>query len=223
MVRPIGIQHTDLGDGGLAVLAGEVVADHLDVGQVHSQAHIVDDALQSSLVQSGEALQGLNGGGNVVGDLQGLGHFQGSLAGLHGVDDLLLDGLDLGLGGSAGQLIHPGGANQRTVALGDHLNALCGGVSALVELTGQVLHSEHHAVMDGQGVIDVVGLGLSEHGGDAGLEQVLLDVLHIVAVEHTHAGDRADAQNTVDLAQQCAGLVVQTLLLLYKYSVNHET
>ena len=47
VVGPVGVDHADLGDGGVAVLALEVVLAELDVGMVHGQALLVAEGFQA--------------------------------------------------------------------------------------------------------------------------------------------------------------------------------
>ena len=63
VVGPVGVDHADLGDGGVAPLAGEVVLAELDVGEVHGQAALSDERLEARLVKLAKAVEHLDGPG----------------------------------------------------------------------------------------------------------------------------------------------------------------
>ena len=67
VVRPVGVDDADLGDGGDALLAGKVALAELDVGQVHGQAAVGYELGQLFVREVKEALELLHGlGGGVV-------------------------------------------------------------------------------------------------------------------------------------------------------------
>ena len=119
------------------------------------------------------------------------------------------------------QQVDAGRAHQRAVALADELDALGGRVGALVELAGQILHGERHAVGDGQLCIGVIHRRLTEHGGDALLEQSLVDALHVVAVEQTQTVQLLDAQQGDELIAQALGLAVEAGFLFNIDTIYH--
>ena len=62
MVRPVGVDHLDFGDGGLTLLlVAEVRLEHLDVVEVHGKASLGDERLQPRVVELGEAVDDLDG------------------------------------------------------------------------------------------------------------------------------------------------------------------
>ena len=71
MIGPVGVDHLDLGDGGVAVLRAEVLLAELDIAQIHGQALFVDELLQALFVQLVEALQRGHSGGHGILHLQG--------------------------------------------------------------------------------------------------------------------------------------------------------
>ena len=160
-------------------------------------------------------------GGDGMLHLQGSLGVQRSLAGLHRIDDVFLDLSHLLIGQGAFQQVDAGRAHQRTVALADELDALGGRVGALVELAGQILHGERHAVGDRQLCIGVIHRRLTEHGGDALLEQSLVDALHVVAVEQTQTVQLLDAQQRDELIAQALGLAVEAGFLFNIDTIYH--
>ena len=53
VVGPVGVDHLDLGDGGVPLLRAEILLAELDVAQVHGEALLVDELFQALFVQLG--------------------------------------------------------------------------------------------------------------------------------------------------------------------------
>ena len=66
MVGPIGVDHADLGDGGVAILIAEVLLAEGDVRFVHGKAAIGDKGGKAGLVELAEAVEHLDGLGSGV-------------------------------------------------------------------------------------------------------------------------------------------------------------
>ena len=60
VVGPVGVDHADLGDGGVAVLIAEVLLAKRDVRLVHGQAALGDEGRQARLVKLAEAVDHLD-------------------------------------------------------------------------------------------------------------------------------------------------------------------
>ena len=137
VVRPIGIDHANLGNRGVAALLGEVFLAEADVGRIHGQPALGDEGRKAGFIEFAEAIEHLDGLG--VGGLgyQGFGLLERCETRLHGVYDIVLDGVDVGLRERALEDIDFGGAHRGALSLADELDALAGGVGALVELAGK--------------------------------------------------------------------------------------
>ena len=106
VIGPVGVDHLDLGNGGATAFALEVLLAKRQVGLVHGQFAVGDELRQARGVKVEEALEHL--------DRLGLGLRHGKrvallkrcLARLDGVDDVMLDGLDVLIGQRAGQQVH---------------------------------------------------------------------------------------------------------------------
>ena len=171
VVRPVGVDHLDLSDGRIAALFSEVGAAELDVGQIHGQAALVDEAGQLVIGKGGEALDDLHVGRALEGHGQGVARLKRGFAGLHRVDDVALHGLHVIVGEIAFQVVHHRRTHSGALALADELDALARRIGALVELAGQKLHGEHGRTVGlGQLEGSGVGLRLGEHRGHAGGE-----------------------------------------------------
>jgi len=221
VIGPVGVDHLDLGDGGVALLGAEILLAELDVAQIHGQAVLVDELFQALFVQLVEAVQHRHSGGHGVLHFQGSLLVQRSLTGLHRVDDIFFDLGQLLVGQGTFQQVDAGRAHQRALALADELDALGGGIGTLVELAGQVLHGKCRALMLRQLGIGVVHRRLAEHGADALVEQSLVDALHVVAVEQTQAGERLDAQQAGKFVLQAVCLDVKAGLFFHINTIDH--
>ena len=89
VVAPVGVDHLDLCDGGVAMLALEVLLAELDVAQVHGQTVGLNELGQTGLVQLAEAVQRGNLGGDGVLHSQSGLLVQAGFTGFHRVDDVL--------------------------------------------------------------------------------------------------------------------------------------
>ena len=116
VVGPVGIDHLDLGDRGLASLFGEVLLAELKIGQIHGEPALVDELLAGSGVHLVETGDGLDLAGHRHLGLQGFLGLQAGLAGLDRVDHVMLDGVHVGVGQVAFQRVQLGGADGRALA-----------------------------------------------------------------------------------------------------------
>ena len=66
MVGPVGVDHADLGDGGVAVLIAEVLLAEGDVRLVHSKTAIGDEDGKAGLIELAEASSTSTGWGSGV-------------------------------------------------------------------------------------------------------------------------------------------------------------
>ena len=96
VVGPVGVDHADLGDGGVAVLIAEVLLAEGDVCLVHGKAAIGDKGGKAGLVELAEAVEHLDGLGLGSLHVQRLGQVERGDARLDGVHHVVLDGLDGG-------------------------------------------------------------------------------------------------------------------------------
>ena len=221
VIGPVGVDHLDLGDGGVALLGAEVLLTELDVPQIHGQTLFLDELGKACLVQLVEAFQHCHGSGHGVIHFQGVLGLQRSLAGFHRVDDILFDLGHLLGGQSTLQQVDAGRAHQRALALTDELDALGSRGCALVELTGQILHREGHALAGGQLGVGVIHRRLAEHGADALVEQCFVDAFHIVAVQQAQTGQVLDAQQAGEFVFQTVCLDIKARLFFHINTIDH--
>ena len=223
VVRPIGIDHADLGDGGIALFADKIVAAERKVVHIHCKAVGLDELCQRICVHLAKAGQGFHGGGNIKLCGKRFGLVQGRLAALHGIDHMLLDGRDLRLGQFTVQKIDLCGAHGGAVAARNDLHALCRAVCSLVILAGQKFHGKDLGTVNVDLIGHVVQLRLGQHGLGGILKQLCGGIFHVIAVDHAHTGERVNTKEGIDLAAKGGGLVVKSLLLFYVNSENHAS
>ena len=170
MVGPICVDHTDLGDRGVAAFLLEIFLAEGDVVDVHSEGVIGNERLESRAVEDGEAFEDLDVSGDGIFGCEGLEGLKTCLSGFNGVDEEFCDLGEFGVGNIAVDRVDLCGTDCGTVAAGDELNALRGGVSSLIELTGQIFGSENARAREIDLGGSVVHLGLGEDCADAVIE-----------------------------------------------------
>jgi len=134
VVRPIGVDHPDLGDRGHPALGGKVALAELDVGEVHRKAPLVDEGLELDVIEVEKVGEGLDPVRLGIACPEGLPCLERSLPCLDRVDHVALDGLDIPIGELALEHVYLGGANHGALALADELDAFARGIRTLVEL-----------------------------------------------------------------------------------------
>ena len=142
VIGPVGIDHTDLRDARITMLGLEVITAELEIIEVHREALLLTEGIKLLIRCIDEAGEGLNLGRDLILHIEGCIGIEGSLSRLHRVDDILLDFCDLVRAQITVEEVHLCGTYLRALTLGEDLDALCGRVCALVELTRQELDGE---------------------------------------------------------------------------------
>ena len=220
MIAPVGVDHADLSDGGVALLAAEIRLTEGQVVAVHGKAILLYKGGNFLAVQRIEALQRFDGFGRIVLLAQRLLFGQVGLAALHGVDEVAADAVQLLGRGRAGEEIHARRAHGGPLALTDQLDALLAARRTRVELPRQVFNGDHRVRALGQTVVGHVHRRLGKDHRHAAIKQRLLDTLHVVAVEHAHARHALDEQNVPDLLQKALRLHGVFGRFFHIYAVN---
>ena len=222
VVGPVGVEHADLRDRGIApLLVFEVIAAADDVVVVHGEALFLAEGLELIVAPCREAVDRLHLGGDLIAHHERLGNLQGCKAALDGVHHVLLHGGDLRLRQVARKEIDLRRAHERALAAAHQLDALLGGVAALVKLPGQRLDREHRAVEVRQLGVNVVHLRLGEDRAHGLLKALGRDVFHVVAVQDAHLRRRRDAEEALNLRKQRGGLLSEFFLLFSVNAIDH--
>ncbi len=215
MVAPVGVDHPYLGKGGVPLLLpGEVVLAEGDVIQVHGKAVAFDEPRQPLPVQLQKAGEDRDAVGALHPEGQGVRHPQVRLPALHRVDDILLHRRQFIRGQRPLDKVDLGGLDGGALPLGDDLDTLGAGIGPLVELPRQRLHPEGIDRLR-QRLPAVVHLGLGKNGVLAGVEQRLVDALHVVAVQQPQPGDAGKPQKGPQVPEQPGALLGVGGLFLY--------
>ena len=220
VIRPVGVDHANLGYRRVAVLGFEIILTERNVVRVHGETVFFDEVLKPSSVEIDKSVESSDFGRNVVFHGERLGLFETCLACLNRVDDIFLYPLRVGIGDVADEDVYFRRAYQRALALRDYLYALSRRVGALVELTGQEFDGKALAVyLDA--VRYNVELGLGEHGALRIVKEFWRDILRIVAVDNAHIFKIFYPEQVVSLAEQGLCLLRELLFLFDEYSVYH--
>ena len=112
----------------------------------------------------------------------------GSMAYDYGTDKIVfLDGIEIIVTDVSLKNIYFCCSDRGSVTAGCYLNALCGGISSLIKLTGKILNRKNSAVGLGKGIGSNVKLYLRENGLNGFIEEFFGNVFNIISVEQTNA------------------------------------
>ena len=174
MIRPVRVDHLDLGDRGIAILFDEVLLAERDVGKIHGKSALGDEGGESRFVEVEKSFDRLHHRGNRLSHMKRRTHVERCFARLDRIDHVALDGLDIGLGQLAFEQVHLRAAHLGALSAGDELNALARRIGTLIELAGKVLHRKHmRAPRLGHFRCGDIRLRLAEHRGHALGEQLV--------------------------------------------------
>ena len=137
VIGPVGVDHLDFGDGRNAAFALEVFLADFDVAFVHGQTAVCDELFQRRFIHIVESFDGFDRLRKLVFNAQGLRHVEGCLAHLDRIDNEADDLLQFLRSHRAADQIDFGARHQRTLLLGDDLDALGSGVRSLIVLSRQ--------------------------------------------------------------------------------------
>ena len=218
VVRPVSIDHADLGDGRVALLGvAEVGLQELEVVKVHRKTHVVQQVRERTLVHVGEADNGRNAGRDSVFYLEGSRLVHRSLAGVHGVDQVAANLVHVLSGEFAFQNVDFSSGNGRAFAAGEQLDALCAGIGALIELTGQRLYRKDGVSAFRTGKVLVVAHishRLGEYDALCLLVGLRCKSLCVVAAEIAHMSQVFDFQQVVQAGEQAACFDIEAVFFL---------
>ncbi len=143
VVRPVGIQHADLGDGGIAVLGiAEIGLNELEIRPGHGKTQGGIQFFQRAVIHGGKSVEDLHIIRFGIFGLQGGGLFHSRFAGIHGVDAVGLDAVKVLSGQVTLKQIGDRRAHHRFLLFIEKLQALLSAVCALVKLTGKGLYGK---------------------------------------------------------------------------------
>ena len=208
VVGPVSIDHANLGDGRVALFGvAEVGLQELEVVQIHRQTHIMQQVRESRLVHVSKADNRCHAGRDSVLYLEGCRLSHRSLAGVYGVNQIAADLVHVLSSELAFQNVNFSGCNGRAFAAGEQLDALCAGIGALIELTGQRLYRKDGVSAFRTGKVLVVAHishRLGEYDALCLLVGLRCKSLCVVAAEIAHMSQVFDFQQVVQAGEQAA-------------------
>ena len=219
MVGPIGIDHSDFGDGGVAVFAAEIFLAELKVIGIHCKTVFVYKFFNFFSLKLTEAFKSCNFGGNVIFDCKGFGFFKTCFSCFNGVDYVFFDFSDFGIGKFAIERINFCGSDGGSFALGNDLDALCGGVCSLVKLTGKIFNRKSCST----GKIDLFGndieLGLGKNVFFGVIKKLFADVFRVITVDYANVGKVFDSEKGNCVIEKGFCFVCKFLFLFNKNTI----
>ena len=218
VVGPVSIDHANLGDGRVALFGvAEVGLQELEVVQIHRQTHIMQQVRESRLVHVSKADNRCHAGRDSVLYLEGCRLSHRSLAGVHGVDQVAANLVHVLSGEFAFQNVDFSSGNGRAFAAGEQLDALCAGIGALIELTGQRLYRKDGVSAFRTGKVLVVAHishRLGEYDALCLLVGLRCKSLCVIAAEIAHMSQVFDFQQVVQAGEQAACFDIEAVFFL---------
>ena len=222
VIGPVGIDHADLRDTRITMLGLEVITAELEIVEVHCEALFLTEGIELLVRCIDKAGEGLDLGRDVILYIQGRIGVEGSLSRLYRVDDILLDFCDLIRAQIAVEEVHLRGTYLRALTLGEDLDALCGRVCALVELTRQELDGEYiRTILLRKLSRYIIELRLAEDELYSLIKGLLVQSLDVVTVQKPYVREVLDQKDVTDIMAESLCLVAETLLLLNINSIYH--
>ena len=221
VVRPVGVYHSQLGEGRVAVLGAEILAAEGDVRLIHCESVFGYHIAQPLVGELGKAVKGGNAVRRLGSARKRLGQRKTAFSCLDGVDDVFFYLFKVALAERTAEQIDLCGADGRSPAVRDELYALCGAVCALIELSREIFDGEYREAVGGDVAAGYVELRLGKDGAGRIVEQLRVDILRVVAADDAHALERGNAEQSAQLGAEAVRLVCEFRLLFNVYSVDH--
>ena len=218
VVGPVGVEHPDFGDARVALLlVAEVGLAEGDVLGGHRETELGADG---GGVAGGEAFEDGDVGGSGLRTTVTDRRYR-DFVGVDSVDDVALDACEVVGAEIAGEEDDLGGDDERALLAGENLNALRGGVGALVELAGEVFDGEGALVFaNGKGGGSQIDLGLGEDLADGLVELGVAETVDVVALDDPHCFEAGKPERLAQVGEEVAGFSVKLGLLFDENAVH---
>ena len=218
VVRPVGIEDTQLRLRRVAVLVREVVYHAFEVISVHRQSPLLAEVCVLLTRHSGEACQ--RGQRFHFARQMVIQDAQVFLARLYSIDIIMTDARQVFI---AQRVFEDKQAARTDVDIGIRVyqvHAVNGGRSALVELTGDVLHSQIALALQRQRIAYRVGYSLTENAVLTFLQQFIAEPEQVI---HAQVAKllKMQLQIFVQFAKQTLCLYAKSFPFLYKKTMIH--
>ena len=201
MIRPIGIQHTDLRHRRLPVLLFlKVIPDMEKILKGHGKRQAFIQRCQLCLLHFQEACKHRHIRRLLIGRNQSIRLIHADFSGIHRIDTVSFDLLEFLVGNIPFDQIGGGCPDHRLFLLIQKLKALHGRIRPLVELSRQKLHAKYSRPVPDFQIFPVKNIyrRLRKNHAHRSLKGFLRQVLHIITIEHAHPAHFRDPQITAD-------------------------
>ncbi len=202
VIGPIGIEHLDFRDAGVALfLVAEIFLTERHILGGHGEAEIGAEGgriLSDEVGEDGDVGRGRSFA--ATGDRR-----YGNLVGIDGVDDKIFNSGDFLGGECAFEDDDLGGKHEGTVFAGEDLDALGGGIRALVELSGEKFDGEGGLIFaESEGGENIIHLRLGEDVSGGFVEFGVGESVDIVALEQADVFQTGEAEGFAEVMQEVA-------------------
>ncbi len=218
VIRPVGVENTDLGDRRVSVLcSGKIFLNEQKVIKSHGEAERAVQIRELVFLHGGKTGEYLDVIRLGIVRLQRLRLFHAGLAGVDGVDAVLLDPVELFVRDIAEQNVGLCRADHGILILIEKLDALHGAVRSLVELAGKGFNAEHAAVLRDLNRLMVENINgrLGKNCPARGFKNFIGDILHIVSDQFPNSGQPLNRQKADDIILKLPCCYCVGLLLLH--------
>ena len=221
MVRPISVDHTNFGNGGISLFHAEIVTAETDIIGIHSKTVSLDEFSKSFFVKINKAVKSGNLGRNIILHSKRCRQCKRCFSGFYGVDHVLFNFCKLFRGKLTLKNVYTSCTNGGSFAAGDDLDALCSRVSTLVKLTGQIFHSKNSIAFSGKFFGYDIKLRLRKYGVHSISKQIFSNVFHIVTIEKANVGNAFHAEKIANFGKDRFRFIRKTFSFFNKNSKDH--
>ncbi len=231
VIRPVGIQHADLGHRGIAAdgavkASAEIILNQLKVCKGHGKTEGLIQLLELLLIFVNEAVENNDVRRFLVLSRQRFRLLHAGLAGIHRIDQIGFDAFKVRIGNVSGQDIGLCRLDNDMRIGVQQLNALHGRIGSLVKLTGKRFYRKNSGSFRClKGLqIQIIHRRLREHASACGLKDILPDVLHIVTNQKPQSLNAFYSEKGPDLFQLLRSLDRIGFLLLHidSFYITHS-
>ena len=225
VIRPVGVKHADLGDGGVTLLfIFEIIADENEIRVCHRQIERIIEGFQLLFRHFTEVVKDLYIFRLRIVGRQGLRLDLIRRAGVDRVYAVIFDLFDIRVRKLAEHHVGGGGTDRGLFIFIEETDALLRRVRPLVKLTGQIFNGEHTVLLRRlrQGLhIDIIDRRLREDGLHRFFPGFIGNVLDIVADKDAHIIHICESQIISGLVAEFLRLDRKCFLLLNVDSSDH--
>ena len=193
VIGPIGIDHLDLGNGRIPVLARKISPAAPAVRKVHRQPARSDQVCKLRVAVSAKALDRLDCLRDLIVHCQRFRQLQRRFPRFHRIDHIFLYFFDLFRTQISIDGIDLCGTHGRTFPAGNDLDAFRRRRRALIELSRQIFHRKQHVCLR-QCFADLIQLRFRKNRLDRVVKQRPIQALRVIAVQHADLLDAADTE-----------------------------